>query len=127
MSIDRHGISIGIERSGEEFFLTLTVVGKLTHQDYQKITPMLDSAVAEVGEPQINAFVDCSALEGWELRAAWDDFKLGLKHGREFRKVAVLGNKKWMQYMSKIGSWFIAGEARYFEDAAEAFAWLNQS
>jgi len=29
-------------------------------------------------------------LQGWELRAAWDDFKIGLKHGGDFEKVAHL-------------------------------------
>ncbi len=125
MVSSRHGISIGIERTGNEFFLSMKVMGKLTHQDYQKISPMLDAAIAGVEQPSINAFIDCSELDGWELRAAWDDFKLGLKHGREFKKIAILGNKPWQQYMSKIASWFISGESRYFEDPADAFAWIN--
>lgn len=29
-----HGLSIGIERTGSEFFLTLKAVGTLTHKDY---------------------------------------------------------------------------------------------
>ncbi len=33
MNIVRHGLSIGIERVGSEFFLSLKAVGKLTHAD----------------------------------------------------------------------------------------------
>ncbi len=40
MSVIRHGLSIGIERVNNEFFLSLKAVGKLTHEDYKKITPM---------------------------------------------------------------------------------------
>ncbi|MCW8884376.1 MAG: STAS/SEC14 domain-containing protein [Motiliproteus sp.] len=126
MTTDRHGISIGIERTNSHFFLTMKVVGKLTHEDYQKISPMLDSALSGVDSPEINAFVDCTELEGWELKAAWDDFRMGMKHGREFRKIAVLGHKPWQHYMAKISSWFISGKAEYFEDAHEAFAWLEE-
>lgn len=126
MSMMRHGLSIGIERVGNEFFLSLKAVGKLTHEDYKKITPMLDSALEGVKDPKVKAFIDGSELEGWEVRAAWDDFKLGLKHGGEFDKIAIFGNKKWQEYTAKIGSWFISGEVKYFEDVSEAFSWLQE-
>ena len=94
MTITRHGLSIGMERSGSDFYLTLTPVGKLTHADYEVITPMVDSAVEGVKHPKIKALVDIRGLEGWESRAAWDDFKLGVKHGREFEKIAIVGNQR---------------------------------
>ena len=65
-------------------------------------------------------------LEGWELRAAWDDFKLGLKQGSEFDKIAIFGNRQWQEYAAKIGSWFISGEVKYFEDSNKALAWLHE-
>lgn len=126
MSMMRHGLSIGIERVGNEFFLSLKAVGKLTHEDYKKITPMIDSALEGVKDPKVKAFIDGSELEGWEIRAAWDDFKLGLKHGGEFDKIAIFGNKKWQEYTAKIGSWFISGEVKYFEDTNSAFSWLQE-
>lgn len=125
MDITKHGISIGIERTGDEFFLAFKVMGKLTHEDYQTITPFIDSALASVKAPIINAIVDITELDGWELRAAWDDFKLGLKHGNEFKKVAVFGNKNWQALFSRIASWFIAGDIKFFEQPEDALKWLN--
>lgn len=121
----KHGLNIGISRVESDFFLTFKAIGKLTHGDYEKITPLIDSALKSVDNPKVKAFVDIRELEGWELRTAWDDFKLGLKHGSEFSKIAVLGNKKWEEYMSKVASWFISGEIKYFEDESEAFKWLE--
>jgi len=126
MDIKRHGLAIGFERTGDRFFLTLKAQGKLTHQDYLTITPLIDSALATVKDPQVNALIDGTELEGWEARAAWDDFKLGLKHGSEFKKIAVYGNKKWLSTMAKIGGWFISGEVRHFDDINEAITWLNE-
>ena len=126
MSITRHGLSIGIERIGNEFFLSLKATGMLSHEDYLKINPMIDSALEGVKDPEIKAFIDGSELQGWELRAAWDDFKLGLKHGNEFSKIAIFGNQKWQEYTAKIGSWFISGEVKYFEDSDQALAWLQE-
>ncbi len=126
MSDIRHGLSIGIERVRNKFFLTLKVVGKLSHEDYEKISPMLDGALESVKDPEVKVFIDGTELEGWELRAAWDDFKLGLKHGNKFIKIAILGNKKWQKNIYKIGSWFISGEVRFFEQAEQARAWLDE-
>ena len=126
MSIVRHGLSIGIERSGGNFFLSLKAVGKLTHEDYEIITPMIDSALSAVKEPQVKALIDGTEMEGWELRAAWDDFKLGLKHGNEFVKIAIYGNKNWQEITAKIGAWFISGEVKYFKRVEEALDWLNE-
>jgi hypothetical protein len=125
MKINRHGLYIGIESVGDEFFLSLKAIGKLTHRDYEKINPMIDSALQGVKDPKVKVFLDASELEGWELRAAWDDFKLGLKHGGEFEKIAIFGNKKWQEYSAKVGSWFISGEIKFFEDADEALSWLQ--
>ncbi|NOZ52932.1 MAG: STAS/SEC14 domain-containing protein [Gammaproteobacteria bacterium] len=126
MSLVRHGLSIGIERSGANFFLSLKAVGKLTHEDYETITPMIDSALSAVKEPQVKALIDGTEMEGWELRAAWDDFKLGLKHGNEFVKIAIYGNKNWQEITAKIGAWFISGEVKYFESKENALTWLNE-
>ncbi|MFV2058857.1 MAG: STAS/SEC14 domain-containing protein [Thiohalomonadales bacterium] len=126
MGIKRHGLSIGIERFGSEFFLSLKATGKLTHEDYETITPMIDSALGAVKEPQVKVLIDGTEMEGWELRAAWDDFRLGLKHGNEFTKIAIFGNKNWQEITAKIGSWFISGEVKYFDSKNEALAWLNK-
>lgn len=125
MKIQRHGLSIGIERINSEFFLTLKASGKLTHKDYETIIPMIDSALAEVKQPKIKALIDGTELEGWELRAAWDDFRLGLKHGNQFVKIAIYGNKGWQEMAAKIGSWFVSGEVKYFDNEDTAIAWLS--
>jgi len=126
MQIEKHGLSIGIERIENEFFLSLKAQGKLTHQDYETITPMIDSALSAVKDPKINVFFDGTELEGWELRAAWDDFKLGLKHGNKFDKVAIYGNKNWQEFAAKVGSWFISGEAKFFDKQHDALLWLKE-
>jgi len=126
MKTKKHGLSIGIERINNEVFLSLKAVGKLTHADYELITPMIDSALSQVTTPEVNVLIDGTELEGWELRAAWDDFKLGLKHNNEFRKIAIYGNKNWQEIVAKIGAWFISGEIKYFESFDDAVSWLTE-
>ena len=126
MTTQRHGLSIGIERIESKFFLSLKAVGKLTHEDYNTINPFIDSALDGFKDPRVTVFFDASELDGWELRAAWDDFRLGLKHGNKFDKIAIFGNKNWQKYAAKIGRWFVSGEVKYFDDANEALDWLQE-
>ncbi len=125
MSIKRHGLSIGIEKSNSKFFMTMKAVGKLTHEDYEIITPMINSALAGVKDADVHMLIDGTEMEGWEARAAWDDFKLGIKHGREFKKIAIYGNKNWQEIAAKLGSWFVSGEVKYFESFNEALEWVD--
>jgi hypothetical protein len=120
----RHGLHVGIERIDDQFYLNLKAIGTLTHADYEKINPLIDAALEGVKSPKINAFVDGSELKGWELRAAWDDFKFGLKHGGQFNRVAIFGHEKWQEYTAKMASWFISGEVKFFHNKDDALTWL---
>ena len=103
----------------------MKIAGKLTHHDYEVMVPMLETAIENIKEPKISALVDITELEGWELRAAWDDLKFGLKHGGKFEKIAIIGNKKWEEVMAKVAGWFISGDIEYFEEHEKAHAWLG--
>ncbi len=124
MTIKKHGFVVGVERVQDRYFVYMKAVGKLTHEDYEKMTPMLDAALAKVTEPRVRVLIDATELEGWEPRAAWDDFKLGLKHGNQFEKIAIVGNKKWEKFLAKMANWFVAGEVRFFENLEDAMEWL---
>jgi hypothetical protein len=50
MKIVRHGLTIGIERAGRDFFVSVKASGKLTREDYETITPMIDSALSTVNK-----------------------------------------------------------------------------
>ncbi|MBT8449863.1 MAG: STAS/SEC14 domain-containing protein [Gammaproteobacteria bacterium] len=122
---DVHGFNIGIERHNGEIYVMLKAVGKLTHEDYEVMTPILESAMSEVKQPMVNVLADMREFEGVELRAAWDDMKFGLKHNNDFHRIAIVGNAPWQEVMSKVGGWFISGECKYFDDVTTAQYWLH--
>ncbi|MEA1892507.1 MAG: STAS/SEC14 domain-containing protein [Campylobacterota bacterium] len=124
--IVEHGISAGISRVDEFFFLKMKIDGTLKHSDYEKMIPMLQSAIKEVKEPKVKVLIDATEFDGWELRAAWDDFKFGMEFKETFTKIALVGTKRWEEYGVKIGSWFMDGEVQFFKSIDEAHAWLNR-
>ncbi|WP_216628384.1 STAS/SEC14 domain-containing protein [Pseudoalteromonas caenipelagi] len=120
----QHGFSVGIERMNDQFVVHLKAFGTLTHEDYKTITPMLEGAFQQVEHPHIKVIADMTHLEGWELKAAWDDFKLGLKYGSSFDKVAVIGARPWQDTLAKIAGWFMGAKVEKFSDYSHAKAWL---
>ena len=126
MSNTEHGLSFGITRINDRFYMDIKVIGKLAHSDYEIMMPMLENALEGVKDPKIKTLVDLREFDGWELRAAWDDLKLGIKHNREFSKIALLGNKNWEKMAAKVSNWFTSGEINYFEDRNEALTWLKK-
>lgn len=120
-----HGVSVGIRRIGDHVYLKMELSGRLEHDDYELMVPMIESAISGIEKPKIEVLVDAIDFGGWDLRAAWDDLKFGLKHNSEFTKLAFVGNKKWEEYGIKISNWFINARMRYFEDIEEAHQWLE--
>ncbi|WP_423841002.1 STAS/SEC14 domain-containing protein [Vibrio mytili] len=124
MSTERHGITMGIERIGSESLLVFKARGKLTHEDYEAIVPVLDASLEGINSKHLKMLVDITEFSGWELRAAWDDFQLGLKMGFTIEKIAIYGDKNWQELAAKVGSWFISGDIESFGSYDSAVKWL---
>ena len=92
MNTCKHRLSMCVERIDGDTLLSLKITGTLTQDDYRLITPMINFALEGVKNPKIKVLVDGTQVEGYELMAAWDCFKLGLKHGSDFEKTATGGN-----------------------------------
>ncbi|RYV01762.1 STAS/SEC14 domain-containing protein [Shewanella sp. OPT22] len=124
--MSEHGLFIDIERTENHIFVTFKAIGKLKHDDYEKINPILDKALKNLSNPNIDVLLDASQLEGWELRAAWDDIKIGIKYAGKFNKIAIVTHKNWLEVSSKIANWFIASEIQTFESESSAIDWLKR-
>ncbi len=119
-----HGISIGMQRHHSDFFLCLKAEGQLDHADYEVIAPLVDSALQVVVHPRVKVLFDATDFHGWDPHTAWEDFTLDLRHCNQFSKIAILGRSNWRDVASSIASWFMSGEANYFEDRDLALQWL---
>ena len=121
-----HGISIGINHIDDFFFIKMKIVGKLTHNDYASMTPILESSLEGAKDLKVKILLDATEFDGWEFRAAWDDFKFGMKHKDIFSKIAIVGASHTNEYLAKFGSWFISGEMVLFNSLDSAYAWLSK-
>lgn len=70
-----------------------------------------------------------TGFHGWEVSAAWEDFKFGVEHFADIEKLAMVGEKRWQQGMTTFCKPFTAAVVRYFDhaDTAEAQKWLGEA
>jgi hypothetical protein len=109
--------------------LEFRVTGKLTAQDYDTIlTPVLERALEEHDRIKLLVILD-EGYEGFELAAAWDDTRLGLKHWSGFERAAIVTDKDWMQTAAKAMAFMMPCPVRAFDldELTEARRWLSES
>jgi SpoIIAA-like len=65
-------------------------------------------------------------FHGWDLGAAWDDLRFEMTHASKLERLAMVGDKAWENWMTKIGEFF-APEMKYFDASkvAEAERWVR--
>jgi len=102
------------------------VSGKLTDTDYQELIPRVEEILQQ--ETPISLLIKLEDFEGWEAKAAWDDFKFGVKHQQDFARIAVVGENTKEHWMTMIGNAFVDTEVRYFDgnQSQQALQWLGQ-
>ena len=118
-------MAIDIVPNNAALDVTLKATGKLTHADYTVMVPMMQQAIQSIPNVKVNMLLDATEFEGWELEAAWDDFKFGMEYKDTFIKIAIAGTKSWQEYMAKMGDWFMHGEVKFFYDLNEAKEWTH--
>lgn len=125
MSTKEHQFLVGVKRLDDTVFMALSISGKFTHEDYERFVPMVENILKDCKEPSISVLADIRKFEGWEIHAMWDDLKFSLKHFTKFNKIAVVGNKKWEEFIVKISNLWTPYEIVFFEDYDEATEWVK--
>lgn len=101
------------------------VSGKLTQEDYDQLIPAWQRVIASQGSMCLLLVME--DFHGWELGAAWDDLHFEMKHRDTVERVALVGEKSWQKWMTKIGAIFAPEAVQYFEisELAAAERWIR--
>ncbi len=102
------------------------VTGKLEKSDYERFVPEFARLVREHGK--LRVMFDMNEFHGWEVSAAWEDFKFGIEHFSDIERLAMVGETKWQEGMATFCKPFTKAAVRYFGrvDSAEAHKWLRE-
>jgi hypothetical protein len=97
--------------------------GTLSAEDYRDVVlPVLERASAS-GE--VRFVVVIPEFRGMSGGALWQDLKMGVEHFRAWKKIALVTDIEWMNYMTTLFGWMTPGEVRHFPIAErdQAIAW----
>jgi hypothetical protein len=95
--------------------------GRLHDDDYKSFVPMVETFVASHGRSRL--YVQFEDFHGWDLHAAWDDFKFAIKHYADFDRIAMVGDRRWEKWMAQVCKPFTKAKVRYFDAAESENAW----
>ena len=108
------------QSSGKVF--GMRVSGKIAHQDYERFVPLLEKLIEDHGS--VRCLVELTDLHGIEPRALWDEIQFDVHHARQIERCAVVGDKKWEAWMTKLSRpIFARAEMRFFDRAETEKAW----
>ena len=112
--------------SSSDKILGFKMSGKLHDVDYQRFVPAIDAAVAKQG--QVRLLAQFHDFHGWDLPALWDDIKFSTTHCTKIERIALVGEKKWEQWMAKVCKPFTMAKIQYFDAAKidDARKWLSE-
>ena len=106
-------------------YLAIKLSGKLTAENYEEFVPKVESIVKDRGS--IRILITMHDFHGWEMAAAWEDTKFGVRHFHDIERLAMVGEKAWQHGMAVFCKPFTKATVRYFDlsDSRDAENWIS--
>lgn len=117
-------VELRLEKSADRKIVVVHASGKLSNEDYEHFVPEVERMIKEVGK--IRLLFEMRDFRGWDAGALWADIKFDLKHFGDIKRLALVGEKKWEEWMAAFCRPFTSAEIRYFDQsqAEEARSWI---
>jgi hypothetical protein len=107
--------------------LGFKLVGDITKEDFKIIVPEVQALVDK--EESISLLLDMTQFK-WEDMDAWgDDFNFNRKYRKKINKIAIIGNKTWEKWLTKlVEPFYHSAEAKFFNpiDIEAAWKWVKE-
>ena len=106
-------------------YLVCRAAVRLTRADYEAAIPVLVNAIRIATAP-LRIMVVLEGFQGWDIDALWQELRFDLRHRDDLGRVAILGESKLEEWLSRLSKPFFDAEIRYFDSADRTAArdWL---
>ena len=115
-----------LDQSSENV-LGFKVSGDVVKADYDVLVPAVEAALKT--NEMVHMLLDMTEFK-WEKVEAWGaDAKFGHEFRHKIAKMAIVGDKTWEKWLTKLADPFYAKEAKFFhpEETDEAWVWLREA
>ena len=113
--------------TGSSKVVGFRLCGKLHDEDYKQFVPRMETILTAEGK--VRLFLQFDDFHGWDIHAAWDDFKFSLKHYSDFERIAMVGDCRWEKWMTSFCRPFTKAKMKYFDSSEvdAAWKWLEEN
>jgi len=110
----------------EDRIIAVKAIGKLGNDDLAQFTALLEKAIEKNGP--LSLLIELENFHGWDPDAAWAEFMFLTRREDDFRRIAIIGEKRWEHWMTTLGNAFTATEMRFFkrDELLMAWDWLRE-
>ncbi|MCX2738648.1 STAS/SEC14 domain-containing protein [Pontibacter anaerobius] len=109
-----------LEQSKDDL-VAFRISGNVDRSDYDVMLPLLQERIRQHGK--IRVYAEVQDVEDFSLRALWEDIKFDIKHAFDFSKVALVGDEKWVDWLTVMAKPFTSAEVKYFDFTQRPLAW----
>ena len=102
--------------------------GTLVASDYDSFEPFFERVATRQAGPVPMLIELAPDFSGWDLGGMWCDLKFDVGHKDRFGRIAIVGDKKWEEWGTKLSApFFPSTEMRFFtlERRHEAEHWVR--
>jgi hypothetical protein len=80
----------------EPDFITIIASGTLDEHDYERFVPEFERLAKERGK--LPMVIDATSLDGWNVKAGWEELKFDVTHQDAFGPMAIIGDAHWEEW-----------------------------
>ncbi len=109
----------------DEDIFAFRITGKITKKDYEAFKQTLMTLIHKYGP--LSLLLDLKNMSGLEAGVVWEDLKFASQHDKDFKKIAIIGDRKWEKWLTVLTDALTTPELRFFEaeETSEALDWLR--
>ncbi|MBX0335189.1 STAS/SEC14 domain-containing protein [Pontibacter sp. HSC-14F20] len=115
-----------LEESRDEL-VAFRLAGSIDRHDYEVMLPILEEKIKQYGK--IRVYAELQDAEEISLQALWEDLKFDFRHAGDFMKVALVGNRRWLDWLTVMASPFTTAKIKHFEvmEREQALEWVRRN
>lgn len=116
---------LNIDQPNENEVVKIEVSKKLTMEDYEKYLPEFDRLFEKYDA--LRFYIVLEDFFGFELEALLEEIKFDYRHKNQFGKSAIVGDKKWEEWLANFSGLLVESRMKFFEkeQKQEAWNWVN--
>ena len=109
----------------EDNFVAIRMSDTIAPGDYEIVIPLLEAMIKEYGK--INLYCELDEVDKIDPKAIWEDLKFDMKHLNDFEHLAIVCDRRWLEWMVSFARPFTSAEVQCFLSSQKEMAmnWIE--